>query len=62
MNSRRRPPYLYVINGEKGVAGPATRLGLYDRFPGPNYWQISMAILIKVGLLATVCYVAYSIK
>jgi hypothetical protein len=53
-----KPRHLILIPGEKGIEGPAKRLGLYDRFPQPDYWRLTLAILTK-GVLLMVMWVVF---
>jgi len=53
-NNRR----FYVIQGgpESELEGPATRLGLYERFPKTDRKHLALVLFTKVALLAGMLY------
>lgn len=59
MNGIATRPKLRLIQGGKGLEGPATRLKLYQRFPKPNKTRFALAILSKLVLLYVVFQVAH---
>lgn len=44
------------------MEGPATRLGLYERFPAPSVRKWGLVLFTKALLLGTVLYIAFSRK